>query len=224
MQRQRVGIHLERVAFVRRSLHDVIHRRLWLVALQGLGERLSHSLERFVKIGISRNLRRPLVQRSNVVLVSGVYGEDSLAHPDTAKRRGLVGGFRDFGGIFNSSHRNFYVVSEVKDGVVVGDQQVGGASKPVEQGSAHQFTQQEGTQCLPVQEFLGVSRTDGAGALKFERTAVAVGDQQASDEGSVIRFQGRQETESKCARIYSRFAHRMGFRDAGTRVGLLVPT
>ena len=224
MQWQGLGIHLERDAFLRRSVHDVIHRRPWLVALQGLGERLSHSLERFVEIGIGRNLCRPLVKGGDVVLVGGVDGEDSLAHPDSTQRRGMVGGGRDFGGLFHTSHRDCDVVSEVKDGVVVSDQQVGWAGESVEQGAAHQFTKQKGPQCLSVQKFLRVSRPNGTGALEFQRTTVAVGDQQASDERAVISFQRGQETESKCAGIYGRFAHRVGFRGAGTRVGVLVPT
>ena len=99
------------------------------------------------------------------------------------------------------------MVAEVENGVVVGDQEVRLGSEPFEKGSAHQFPEQKRPQCLAVEEFLGTSGADRAGALKFQRSAVAIGHQQSGDVGPIVGFQGGQETDAERTSVDSRVAH-----------------
>jgi hypothetical protein len=99
------------------------------------------------------------------------------------------------------------VVTEVEDSVVVGDQEVRWSPESFEKGPAHQFPEQKRTQCLTVEEFLGTSGADGAGALKFQWSAVAIGHQQSGNVGPILGFQGGQETDAEGPGVDNRVVH-----------------
>ena len=186
-----------------------------MLSLERLGQSLSHTLDWLLKIGVGGHLGCAVVQSSNVGFVCRMNGKDALPHSNSTERWCGGGVGRIVSLWFDKSHGNGDVVPEVENVLVVGDQEIRRSPEPVQKCPSHQLSEQEGAEGLAVEQLLGVCGPNRAGALEFQWAAVAVGHQEAGDEGLVIGFQRGQEADSEGAGIDSRAIHRIDVRGAG---------